>query len=121
MVREYAPSMSISKDPGERRGWRVFAHHDDEGPTIETENETRRTRKYNWMEMDGQMARTLDIATLRITPAVLSSIAELDKFKGAWRAIGRILRRIASLGCVMSPPLKALVRPLVSRGQNSAI
>ena len=50
------------------------------------------------------MAPPLDIATLRITPAVLSLIAELDEFKGAWQAIGRIapdrlsaLRRVATI------------------------
>jgi Fic family protein len=31
-----------------------------------------------------------NIATLRITPEVLSLIAEIDEFKGGWRAIGRI-------------------------------
>jgi hypothetical protein len=32
------------------------------------------------MEMDGQMALPFDIATLRIAPANLSLIAELDEF-----------------------------------------
>lgn len=32
----------------------------------------------------------LNIATLRITPEVLALIAEIDEFKGAWPAIGRI-------------------------------
>lgn len=32
----------------------------------------------------------LNTSTLRITPEVLSLIAEIDEFKGAWRAIGRI-------------------------------
>jgi hypothetical protein len=32
----------------------------------------------------------LDVCTLRITPEILSLIAEIDEFKGAWRAIGRI-------------------------------
>src|ERR1700721_1573832 len=43
-------------------------------------------------------------ATLRITPEILSLIAEIDEFKGAWRAIGRIaperlsgLRRVATI------------------------
>ena len=55
------------------------------------------------------MARTLDIATLRITPAILSLIAELDEFKGAWRAIGRIapdrlfrLRHVATIESIGS-------------------
>ncbi|MBB6166351.1 hypothetical protein HNQ72_006203, partial [Rhizobium wenxiniae] len=44
----------------------------------------------------------LNTATVRITPEILSLIAEIDEFKGAWRAIGRIaperlsgLRRVA--------------------------
>lgn len=41
---------------------------------------------------------TLNTATLRITLEVLSLIAEIDEFKGAWRAIGRIaLERLSSL------------------------
>lgn len=52
--------------------------------------------------MDGQM-EFLNTATVRITPEILSLIAEIDEFKGAWRAIGRIaperlssLRRVAT-------------------------
>lgn len=51
----------------------------------------------------------LDIATLRITPEILSLIAEIDEFKGAWRAIGRIaperlsgLRRVATIESIGS-------------------
>jgi Fic family protein len=47
---------------------------------------------------------TLHTASLRITPAILSLVAEIDEFKGAWRAIGRIaperlagLRRVATI------------------------
>ncbi|MDD4933565.1 MAG: Fic family protein, partial [Methylacidiphilaceae bacterium] len=52
---------------------------------------------------------TLNTATLRITPEVLSLIAEIDEFKGAWRAIGRIvperlcsLRRVATIESIGS-------------------
>ena len=52
---------------------------------------------------------TLDATTLRITPEVLSLIAEIDEFKGAWRAIGRIaperlsgLRRVATIESIGS-------------------
>src|SRR5579859_5275524 len=52
---------------------------------------------------------TLDAETLRITPEVLSLIAEIDEFKGAWRAIGRIaperlsgLRRVATIESIGS-------------------
>ena len=52
---------------------------------------------------------TLNTATLRITPEILSLIAEIDEFKGAWRAIGRIaperlssLRRVATIESIGS-------------------
>lgn len=55
--------------------------------------------------MDG----ALNTATLRITDEVLKIIAEIDEFKGAWKAIGRIapeqlssLRRVATIESVGS-------------------
>lgn len=58
--------------------------------------------------MDGQM-EFLNTGTVRITPEILSMIAEIDEFKGAWRAIGRIaperlssLRRVATIESVGS-------------------
>src|ERR1700736_2183743 len=61
------------------------------------------------MGMDGKAAPPLDLATLRITPEILSLIAEIDEFKGAWRAIGRIaperlsgLRRVATIESIGS-------------------
>ena len=49
------------------------------------------------------------VAALRITPRILSLIAEIDEFKGAWRAIGRIapdrltsLRRVATIESIGS-------------------
>ncbi|WJH38251.1 Fic family protein (plasmid) [Aliirhizobium terrae] len=60
------------------------------------------------MGMDEQM-EFLNTATVRITPEILSLIAEIDEFKGAWRAIGRIaperlsgLRRVATIESVGS-------------------
>ncbi|MCW8060479.1 Fic family protein [Agrobacterium tumefaciens] len=51
----------------------------------------------------------LDTSTLLITPEILSLIAEIDEFKGAWRAIGRIaperlssLRRVATIESIGS-------------------
>lgn len=51
----------------------------------------------------------LDTSTLRITPEILSLIAEIDEFKGAWQAIGRIaperlsgLRRVATIESIGS-------------------
>jgi Fic family protein len=59
--------------------------------------------------MDGKMAPPFDLAAFRITPEILSLIAEIDEFKGAWRAIGRIaperlsgLRRVATIESVGS-------------------
>jgi len=53
--------------------------------------------------MDGKVAGT-SLATLEITPQLLRLIAELDEFKGAWRALGRLaperlsgLRRVATI------------------------
>lgn len=58
--------------------------------------------------MDERMV-FLNTATVRITPEILSLIAEIDEFKGAWRAIGRIaperlssLRRVATIESVGS-------------------
>jgi Fic family protein len=63
----------------------------------------------NQMEMDERMAGALNLATLLITPEILSLIAEIDEFKGAWRAIGRIaperlsgLRRVATIESIGS-------------------
>lgn len=51
----------------------------------------------------------LHASTLRITPEILSLIAQIDEFKGAWRAIGRIaperlssLRRVATIESIGS-------------------
>jgi Fic family protein len=61
------------------------------------------------VELDGKMAAGIDESTLRITPEILALIAEIDEFKGAWRAIGRIaperlsgLRRVATIESVGS-------------------
>ena len=47
--------------------------------------------------------------TLRITPEILSLIAEIDEFKGAWRALGTLapdrlsaLRRVATIESIGS-------------------
>jgi hypothetical protein len=42
------------------------------------------------MESDGLMAGTIRSETLEITAEILARVADLDEFKGAWRAIGRI-------------------------------
>src|SRR5882672_5026641 len=48
-------------------------------------------------------------ASLKITPEILGFIAELDEFKGAWRALGRLaperlsaLRRVATIESIGS-------------------
>jgi Fic family protein len=55
------------------------------------------------------MAGPLSLKSLIITPEILSLVAELDEFKGAWRAIGRIaperlssLRRVATIESIGS-------------------
>lgn len=59
--------------------------------------------------MDETMDGGLDAASLEITPEILALIAEIDEFKGAWRAIGRIaperlasLRRVATIESIGS-------------------
>lgn len=61
------------------------------------------------MELDDISEVARQAATLRITPAILALISELDEFKGAWRAVGRIapdrlsgLRRVATIESVGS-------------------
>ena len=51
----------------------------------------------------------IKIDTLRITPAVLAFVAEIDEFKGAWRALGTLaperlsaLRRVATIESIGS-------------------
>jgi Fic family protein len=51
----------------------------------------------------------INIATLQITPEILSIIAEIDEFKGAWKALGQIapeqlisLKRIATIESIGS-------------------
>ena len=55
------------------------------------------------------MGDAINISTLEVTNEVLSLISEIDEFKGAWRAIGRIaperlirLRRVATIESIGS-------------------
>ena len=59
--------------------------------------------------MAGLMADTLNTKTLLIEPEMLDVIAELDEFKGAWRALGTLaperlsaLRRVATIESIGS-------------------
>ena len=61
------------------------------------------------MKLDGETGAGIRIESLEITPAILSLIAAIDEFKGAWRAIGRIaperlsaLRRVATIESIGS-------------------
>jgi len=56
------------------------------------------------MKLDDQLDVGFDPSTLAITPAILALVAELDEFKGAWRALGRLapdrlsaLRHVAAI------------------------
>ena len=58
----------------------------------------------NWMKLDEELATGFDPSTLEITVEVLTLVAELDEFKGAWRALGRLapdrlsaLRHVATI------------------------
>ena len=55
------------------------------------------------------LGMSLKTESLKITPEILSLIAELDEFKGAWRALGTLaparlsaLRRVATIESVGS-------------------
>jgi Fic family protein len=56
-----------------------------------------------------KMGALVNLSTLKITPKILGLIAEVDEFKGAWRALGRLaperlssLRRIATIESIGS-------------------
>ncbi len=64
---------------------------------------------FEWMELDDKMGGDPRTDTLAITPEILKLIAEIDEFKGAWAAIGRIsperlaaLRRVATIESIGS-------------------
>jgi len=64
---------------------------------------------YNWMEMEVEMDGDIRTNTLTITRKILKLISEIDQFKGAWAAIGRIsparltaLRRVATIESIGS-------------------
>ena len=61
------------------------------------------------MELEVESEDAPRVASLGITPEILAGVAELDEFKGAWRALGRIapdrlvsLRRVATIESVGS-------------------
>ena len=62
-----------------------------------------------WIFMDKLLDMSLQTDTLKITPEILSIIAELEEFKGAWRALGTLaperlsaLRRVATVESIGS-------------------
>lgn len=59
--------------------------------------------------MDNVLGMSINSNTLEITPEILSLVAELDEFKGAWRALGTlaperlsVLRRVATIESIGS-------------------
>ena len=64
---------------------------------------------YKWMELEVKMDGGIHTDSLTITPKILRLIAEIDEFKGAWAAIGRIsperlaaLRQVATIESIGS-------------------
>lgn len=62
-----------------------------------------------WMELEVKMSAGIRTESLLITAEILRLIAEIDEFKGAWAAIGRIspdrltaLRRVATIESIGS-------------------
>lgn len=63
----------------------------------------------NWVELGVLLGTMIKSDTLRITSEILSLIAEIDEFKGAWRALGTLaperllaLRRVATIESIGS-------------------
>jgi Fic family protein len=61
------------------------------------------------VELDGKMDDFLKTQTIQISPAMLKTVAEVDEFKGAWTALGRLaperlhrLRRVATIESIGS-------------------
>ena len=59
---------------------------------------------YKRMKTGGKMDTAINISTLKVTDEILKLVAEIDEFKGTWKAIGRIaperlvsLRRVATI------------------------
>ena len=56
--------------------------------------------------MDTFMDMPIHTETMTITPAILAIIAELDEFKGAWRALGALApERLSALRPKKTPRL----------------
>jgi Fic family protein len=63
----------------------------------------------DWVQMGVVLGVMIQADSLKITPEILGLIAELDEFKGAWRALGRLapdrlsaLRRVATIESIGS-------------------
>src|SRR3990167_9841341 len=64
---------------------------------------------YKRMKTGGKMDTAINISTLKVTDEILKLVAEIDEFKGTWKAIGRIapdrlfsLRRVATIESIGS-------------------
>jgi Fic family protein len=62
-----------------------------------------------WVQLGVYSGVSIRTATIRITPEILALIAEIDEFKGAWRALGTVarerlsaLRRVATIESIGS-------------------
>ena len=55
-----------------------------------------------------------DSAKIQILPEILSLIAEIDEFKGAWRALGTLApERLSALRRVATIEMRSVNRPSV--------
>jgi Fic family protein len=62
-----------------------------------------------WMESDAKTDELIPLQSMQITPEFLGVIADIDEFKGSWRAVGRVapdrltsLRRVATIESIAS-------------------
>lgn len=65
--------------------------------------------QHDRMESEADTAGSIRTASLEFTPEILKLVAEIDEFKGAWRALGRLaperlsaLRRVAAIESIGS-------------------
>jgi Fic family protein len=88
----------------------IWGFPDQDINRMETDGSNARPVRYSKrMESEARMDGGIRTDTLTITPAILKLIAEIDQFKGAWIALGRIaperltaLRRVATIESIGS-------------------
>src|SRR3989338_8198360 len=92
----------------DRKSTRLNSSHSSISYAVFFFNDTATTEIYT-LSLHDALPILIQTQTLRITPTFLSIIAEIDEFKGAWRALGSLaperlsaLRRVATIESIGS-------------------